>query len=190
MLRSEIRTRVRYFLRETTASVWTDTEINDQIDLAQRYVAYLLDTRHLPQLVQSDSKTSTGAAYEDLNAAFMKMASDPSVAGAIHPLVSISDAMVIKNYDAYQPNYQQKISWIQNNDIYFSPTPTSGNAIVWYYAKYPVNLSGDSTASEIQEPFIELVISRAAGICLMKTDPERAVIIIREVDKQIQELNK
>jgi len=59
LTRLEIQTRVRYNLREATASVWTDAELQAQINLAQRYIATQLDESYLTELIQLQSYTIT-----------------------------------------------------------------------------------------------------------------------------------
>lgn len=192
MDRSDIRTRVRYNLRETTASVWTDAELNAHIDQAQRYVASQLSDRYLPKLLKKDTDTvSLPTVIYNLAADFMRMASDVDVGGTNFPLVSPQEGKVTLNYGANHIFSAKTVSWVLDDDLYFSTLDNfDGETITWYYMKWPDDLSTDGTASEIQDSVIDLVIDYASARALVKTDPARSLDIEKRVDQRISLLNE
>lgn len=193
MTRSDIRTNVRYNIRETTANVWTDSELNGHIDLAQRYVASKLSSRYLPELVQfgSDTVALPTTSYA-LDTDFMKMAGNPTVNGGEYPLVDPEEGVRTSNYGTNHIFSNKKVSYVLNDLLYFSYIASGDGAtsIVWPYVKWPDDLSADGTASEIQDSVIDLVIDYATSRALAKTDVEESLVHKTSVDKRIMELNE
>lgn len=189
---SEIRTRVRYLIRETTANVWTDQEITDLINLAQRFVALRLDAKYLPQLIQSSDLSFTGV-NQNLPSSFLKAAGDPinSSTGDIYPLKTIKEGFEIKaqNLDSDSIFASRIVSWIQDNDLYLSKSVTG--TIVMPYVIIPTDLSDNDDPSEIEDGVIDLVIKKAASDALIKTRQlQDSNLLMKEIESRIENMNR
>lgn len=193
---SDIRTRVRYHLREANASIWADAEIDSHINLAQKWLALRLDQRYLPQLIQVQTYTYDLGTPDknDLPSTFVKPAGDPYAAdGDVYPLIPMDEAVkyISHTYDSYSILSDKRISWIQNDDLYIRPEATSSITVFMPYIDEPTDLSNDVDVSEINDGIIDLVIMKAASDSLLKTqefDSMRA--LMSDLEKRIEILNQ
>jgi hypothetical protein len=186
---SDIRTRVRYGLREATASVWSDAEITAEINLAQRYIALHVPVKYLPDLIQIDTDTFVaGTAHYDLDTSFLKMASDVDVGASTFTLVTYEEVIKAMGYSANHALYGCKLAYVSNYDLYLYPVtaPTAGQTLTWFYVKAPTDLSNDTDASKINDAIINLVVDLATANCLKKTNIQKAAELKDFVDKSIK----
>ena len=193
---SDIRTRVRYILREPTASVWSDAEINAEINLAQRYVASNVVPKYLPELIQPDTDTVVAATYAyDLDTDFLKMAADDvteisttGLTNRIFKIVTPDQALLDYSFQSNHALDGRLVCYVANNDLNFIDVPTVGTTLTWLYVKKPDDLSADGSASEINDGLIHLVIDVAAANCLKKTNIQKASELMDYANKSIKAL--
>ena len=193
---SDIRTEVRYILREPTASVWSDAEINAEINLAQRYVASNVAPKYLPELIKQDSATGATNTYAyDLDTDYLQMAADDVVeisvsgtANRIFKIVTPDQALLDYSFQTNHALDGRLVCYIANNDINFIDVPTVGASLTWLFVKKPDDLSGDTDESEINDGLIHIVIDVAAANCLKKTNIQKASELMDYASKSIKAL--
>jgi len=193
---SDIRTRVRYYLREATASVWTDAEINALTNLAQRYIASRLRPELIPGLIVLKTESISGATSSwTLPTDFIEMVSSPyhvSAAGAYTHLPLKSHEEFVKTSGFHQTHlmYQKQESMLADGKLYVQQTISDG-VLAYYYLKYPADLSGDSDVSNIPDSYIDLVIIKVAADALVKTRQLReSNSLLQSLETRIQMANK
>jgi len=192
---SDLRTRVRYYLREATANTWTDVELNALINLAQRHVAFRLDTHFLTQLVQVSTLSFASVNNADLPSTFLKTLADPynDSTGDVYPLKPVQDAIstISETYDSNSLFVNKRVSWITNNDLYIRPTPGSTITLSFPYIKYPDDLAADANESEIPDGVVDLVIIKAAADALIKTRQlQDSSLLLKQLEQRIEMLNR
>jgi hypothetical protein len=191
---SEIRTRVRYHLREATANVWADAELTAHINLAQRHIASRLNPEYLTQLIQTADNVYSGS-NANLPTEFLKMAGSPynATTGDVYDFLSLAEAIPWISQSATPSNVGlftlKRISWIQNQDLYVNPS-LAGTLTV-PYVKYPADLSADGDSSTIEDSVIDLVIMKAAADALLKTrQAQELSILVKQIETKIEQLNR
>jgi len=192
---SELRTRVRYHLREATANTWADAELTSHINLAQKYIGSRLNPELVPALVLLKTETVTTAASSwDLPTDYIRMASDPWFigTGSVYnkcPFVNPKKFGELSAHDPTNIFYQKYASTVINNDLYLTQTVASG-ILGYLYMSYPADLSSDSDVSEIPEGYIDLVILKAAADALIKTRQlQESTLIMKEIEGRLQLAN-
>lgn len=187
---SDIRTRVRYHLRESTASIWADAELTAQINLAQRHIASRLDVKYLPQLTQFATLAFAGLS-KDLPTGFLRPAGNPYGAdGVIYPLVSLAEATdyLGQGADANSLLTSRTFSYIINQDLFISVSYT-GNVVI-PYVKAPTDLSADGDVSSIEDGVIDLVILKAAADAMVKTRQMNEIsVLYKMLEDRINAMN-
>ena len=187
---SDIRTRVRYHLREATASVWTDAELLGHINQAQKFVANLANPLFLPKLVKIAAETIASDKIT-IPTDFLKMAGDVWVTTTAQIYRFIDSRMAITlRYGTTSGHllHSKHICYIDENELMFNPT-ASGDA-TFAYVQYPDDLSGDSDVSDIAESLIEFVVIYAASLAMIKTRNTSLINTLNNmVNGQIQALN-
>jgi len=178
MLLSDIRTSVRYRLRETSASVWTDAELNNEINIAQRIVAKLIKPEFIPELFKIDETGTTVVSQEQYNlpSDFLKMAGDAYIGGDRYLFISsIAEIMRIKKIAGNDIDYQKKICYLSQDKIGFFPVPTVANNYSLPYIKIPAALSSDTDESELNDTVLSYVIDIAAANAMFKVDVQKSL---------------
>jgi hypothetical protein len=191
---SDVRTRVRYHLREATANTWADAELNAHINLAQRHIASRLNPEYLTQLVQIEATAFTGV-NANLPTEFLKMAGSPynATTGDVYDFMTLGEAIQWISQSSTPSNVglftSKKVSWIQNQDLYVNPTLTGTLQVP--YVKYPADLSADGDSSTIEDGVIDLVIMKAAADALIKTRQlQESSLLIKQIETKIEQLNR
>lgn len=197
MTRLQIQTRVRYNLREASASVWSDQELQDQIYLAQRYVATKLHESYLTELIQNQSVTlATADNVVDTDALpsdYIRVAGNGYniTSDVIYALKSPYEGRRLVAISSDDVDYSARFIWVEgtNLNIMSRKTSYSGDTLEYFCLCYPDDLSADSTESEINDSVIDLVIDYATSRSLIKTDIEASMSLEGRVHNRIQELN-
>ena len=194
MVLSEIRTRVRYHLREATANIWTDAELTDHINLAQKYVALRLDSKYLPQLMKLDLIAFSTDATEDLATDFLKAVGNPFhvTKGTLYPLLPFAEAMEAQAHYLQSGSLftDRLFSYMAHQSLWLSRWTEAVNITMPYIAA-PAALSGDADVSEIEDGVIDLVIEKATYDSMLKTrNTEEMKLILSALEKRIDDLNK
>lgn len=190
---SELRTRVRYHLREATANTWADAELTSHINLAQRYIALRLDIKYLPQLIQSANLSFAASVNANLPTEYLKVAGEPFdfATGDVYPIIPPVDIGETRaNYaDSDSLFTSRKFSWIQDQDLFVPGSLTA--TIVFTYIKYPADLSADGDESTVEEGLVDLVILKAAADALIKTRQlQDSSLLLKALEQRIEILNR
>lgn len=191
---SELRTRVRYLLKEASPNVFTQDEITAWINLAQRYVASRLVPEFLHSLALVTDISFTGI-NADLPDRFMRILGDPYVAsdGEYYEHVRASEApqWIKQSTTAGSVGLfvNKKISYITNDDLYINPTYT-GNVRL-HYLVYPVDLATAADESAIDDSFIDLVIKKSASDAFIKLRKiQESTLLLKQVNEEIEMINR
>ena len=196
---SDIRTRVRYHLRESSASIWADAEINAWINLAQNFVALRIHPQLIPSIVTTATVVyAQNVASASLPADFLKAAGDGyGTLGNAFPFKELRE--VIKqgyshNLDANSFFTNRRACWVEvvsgTKTLFISPTTHAAENVYLPYVMEPNTLSGDSDVSEIDDGVIDLVIMKAAADALVKTrELKESALLMQELEKRIQSYN-
>lgn len=178
MKRNEIRTKIRYNIRETTAQVWAEAELNYWINDVQKEVAAVLDPAYSPKLTQIKTQVvTTGSAFYDLPIDFLKILGNADLDSVVY--VYVPPGLVRPQLlDKYSYNSDKKIFYIRDNDIYLHPVPTAsenGEGLFYEYLSKPPDLADDTTTDGyLTEVAYNLVVDKVSGLALMKIDSEEA----------------
>lgn len=182
---SEIRTIVRYRLRETTASVWSDAELTNEINIAQRYVASIVNAKYMPEILTIDSSQTTvsGTSEYTLPSNFLKFAGYTNIGSSLYKAFDDPvEAYRISFLSANDIDADNKIVWAANNKLNVHPTPSSsGDTIKIVYVKVPDELVNDSDEADLNDTLLDFVIDIAASNALKKTEPEKAYALLQSV---------
>lgn len=192
---SDIRTRVRYYLREDTANVWADAELTNLINLAQRYVVARLDHRYIPDNVTAKSESAAAGGYT-LPSDFVKMAGDVTYQASaesdmiIYPLVPIEEFQKVRAYGTNHLMTNKKIAYLADGKMNTFPTNSSGT-VYYHYVQYPYDMATDGADADVNDSIIDLVIIKSAADALIKTRQlQESGLLLAQLDKRIEELNK
>jgi len=183
MKRSEIRTKIRYNIRETTAQVWANAELNYWINDVQKEVAIALHPNYNPKLIQIKTQVvSTGIASYDLPSDFLMLIghADLNSESYVYTPPNLVRPVIL---DEYGYTASTKICYIRNNEINFHPTPTSvedGMGAFYTYLTTPADFSDDATTDgELSDLAYNLVVDKVSGMALMKVDSEESQLLAK-----------
>jgi len=196
--RNEIRTKIRYNIRESTADVWADAELNYWINDVQREVAAALNPMYNPELIQLKTQVLTsGTAFYDLPSDFLKIIGNGDVNSNPYILVppDLARPMII---DEYSYDSSKKFFYIRDNDVYLYPTPGAsedGQGFFYSYLKNPTDFSDDTTTDgDLNNIAYQLVVDKVSGVALMKLESEESLALSRQFfdkyEKDLERLNR
>jgi len=193
---SDIRTRVRYYLREATANVWLDAELTALVNLAQRYIASRLRPELIPGLIVLKTENISGSTSSwTLPTDYIEMVSSPyhiSAAGAYTHLPLKSHEEFVKTSGFHQTHlmYQKQESMLADGKLYVQQTFSDG-VLAYLYLKYPTDLSGDSDVSGVPDGYIDLVVIKASADALVKTRQiQESHTLLKSLEMRIEMANK
>lgn len=177
------RARIRYRINETTASYWTDAELNSYINDAKEdlYNSILTINKdffekkttltmvsgtaeyELPtDFQQVKSLRMSGAGYEDTMFKPMDRSTQAFLMGLNSMNVAASPYEVM--YDTYQNLDDTDKTWY----IQFSPIPRSAQTIEMNYVAQLPDLSSDSDTFGFMAPFMGFILDKATYYALSK----------------------
>lgn len=193
---SELRTRVRYHLREATANTWTDVELNSHINLAQRYIGSRLRPELIPALIVLKTETIvTSILSWSLPTDYVEMVSSPyhvSAAG-VYTQFPFKDTQKFAETASFGTNhlmYQKYVSAVTDGLLRISQLRIDG-FLLYYYLSYPADLTIDSSVTEIPEGYVDLVILKAAADALIKTRQlDESNLLLKYLEGRIDMANK
>ena len=198
MKRSEIRTKIRYNIRESTAQVWADAELNYWINDVQRDVAALLDPSYNPNLIRIQTTTAvSGTVSYDLPTDYLTMIGNADCGGNIYVYAppNMVRPLIL---DEYGYITSKRFFYIRQNDIFLNPTPGASEdqqGLFYSYLKTPAALADDSTTDgELSDLAYNLVVNKASSIAWSKLDSDEAQTeakrFIEMFDHDLNQLNK
>lgn len=192
---AQVRTRVRFYIDEPIQANFSDSDLNWAINTAQQDVATEIsqvDEQYFVNPAPTLITTVAQQRFYPLANDFWKMTRLEDVntglrldfgtfadqnnffSNIIPPLVSINQA-------GYQAS-------IVGNSLAFTPTPSASGitAQYWYVPLLP-DMSGDSDASSIPIPFIDLLAIQAAIDAKIKDEDDTAALE-RKYNRRFQQL--
>lgn len=185
---------VRYRLRESTASVWSDAELNSEINLAQRYVASQVNAKYLTELFSTDASklTSEGDTDYDIPTDFLKFAGDVYVNTTRWVVVEdVKQALRMRYSDSNDIDNLNYIAYMAYNQLILHPAPsTTGDVIRVFYIKIPSDLVNDTDIAKLNDTLLNIVIDLAAGNALKKAELERSIALIKLAYENIKEFKQ
>ena len=128
MKRNEIRTKIRYNIRESTAEIWANAELNYWINDVQKEVASVLNPEYNPDLIQIYSVSAASGTdnytLASVDPPFLRMLGNADLASNTYVRTPIS---VVRPQitDQYAYHTSKKISYLRDDKLYLHPTPGS-----------------------------------------------------------------
>jgi hypothetical protein len=198
MKRNEIRTKVRYNIRESTPEIWADAELNYWIDDVQREVANRLHHIYNPKLVQMHSASAaSGTANYDLPTRYLDILGNADLNDETYVVTPINLVRpTVLGEFAYDSS--KKIIYIQNNDFYLWPTPGSSenNELVRFpFLKGASDFADDATTDgDLGEVGYNLVVDKVSGLALLKVNSDESQRLaqgfLSKYESDLEKLNK
>jgi hypothetical protein len=195
--RNEIRTKIRYNIRESTAEIWAEAELNYWINDVQKEVAALLNPIYNPDLIQIHSVSfASGSTAFDLPATFLKLLGNADLASTTYVEIPIS--VVRPNIiDDYSYNSSKPVCYLKNNKLNLWPVPADTHIdklVSFPYLAEPTDFSDDTTTDgNLSDVAYNLLVDKVSAMALMKLDSEEALTLSKQFfgkyEKDLQRLN-
>ncbi|MGQ4895055.1 MAG: hypothetical protein ACP6IQ_10585 [Candidatus Njordarchaeia archaeon] len=189
---SDIRTAVRYRIREASASVWSDAELNQEINLAQNIVAMYASPDLLKELTNIVNASITIGQELQIDVTnYLRVIGDGYVNNNRYYYISdISEVIRIKNLSSADIDYQKKICYVYNKQLGFFPILSSSGTLYIPVINKPSDLSDDADISDLNNAALSYVIDLAAANALFKTEPQKALELKSQTMQLILGTNK
>jgi len=177
MTRTEIRTKIRYNIREATAAVWADAELNYWINDVQREVSHLLHPTYNPKLIEMSSiSVASNDNTVSLPTGFIQMLGNADLASNtyVYTPIHLVRPKIIGDF-AYDTN--KKICWLQSDLLYLHPTPTTsedGKLIRFPYLKVATDFASNDTTGSLGDVAYALVVDKVSAVAWSKLDSQEA----------------
>ena len=171
MTLSDIRDRVRAFLKEPTATFWSDAELNNWINEAQIEVVNAVNDLALTKFQQESYITADGASEQyELPSDYLRGLSLEDNSGTSYRFLPINLYLKKEEALSYKEN---AIFSIWNNAIYVwkngavVPVDTQ---IHLFFIRRPADLVADTDETELPEQFIPALIYNTVVKALLKEE--------------------
>ena len=189
----EIRTEVRRHLKETTADVWLDAELNSLINRSCKFLVSLLHENYLKEMIQPGIVLVVASTVNyDLPTRFVRLVGSlfdttNNEVYSFKPIAEVGQQRSGAN--TYMAN-TEKIVYIANNDFYIYPVPTGLATLNYFYLQHPDDMTVDGDESDIQDSLMDLVIFDVASKALLKARSETALALSANLRAQFDALLK
>lgn len=183
MIRSELRTEIRYILSETTADHWSDAELNGYLNEALRRLAgenrwsWLL-TEGTGQLIAGDPEfiLQEGVAeYRHLNIMLTRDGDTrPYLPKRVSPARGFALRQAFYTAQSYPTwFYVTSVADDDNDGVFwttvrFVPTPNVDVDIDYQYYRQPATLDADGDAPDVPVQYHKALVHHAAGTAWLK----------------------
>lgn len=172
MTLGELRDWVRTFLQESSASFWTDTELNRSINDAIKRVAKIAPSDLLGELMGYSLLVTAGVDGQfNLPSNFL-VYKNATMDSIFCTRVQIEEVAMLTKNDFYEGTTASPKCWIWQNDIFFKPTTGTSHYI--YYVEIPTELTADDDENQLNSVLDKAVVLLATSDAFTKDDIDQS----------------